>query len=98
VFGIGKTFLWPTMVGITAELFPRGGALLMAIIGAAGMTSVSVVTPLMGERMDALGAGAALQLVSILGVVLTVIFTGIWLYFRARGGYRAVHISAVPAE
>jgi MFS family permease len=98
VFGVGKTFMWPTMVGITAELFPRGGALLMAIIGAAGMTSVSVVTPLMGERMDALGAGAALQLVSVLGVILTVIFTGIWLYFRARGGYRAVHISPAPAE
>jgi len=98
VFGIGKTFFWPTMVGATAELFPRGGALLMSLIGAAGMTSVSVITPLMGQRMDALGAGAALQLVSVLGVVLTVIFTGIWLYFRARGGYRAVHISTVPAE
>lgn len=98
VFGIGKTFYWPTMVGITAELFPRGGALVMSLIGAAGMTSVSVITPLMGERMDALGAGAALQLVSILGVVLTVIFTGIWLYFRARGGYHAVHISAVTAD
>lgn len=98
VFGIGKTFFWPTMVGVTAELFPRGGALLMSLIGAAGMTSVSVITPLMGERMDALGAGAALQLVSILGVVLTVIFTGVWLYFRARGGYRAVHISAAPAN
>jgi len=94
VFGIGKTFFWPTMVGVTAELFPRGGALLMSLIGAAGMTSVSVITPLMGQRMDALGAGAALQLVSVLGVILTVIFTGIWLYFRARGGYRAVHISA----
>jgi hypothetical protein len=39
-----------------------------------------------------------LQLVSVLGVILTVIFTGIWLYFRARGGYRAVHISAVTAD
>jgi hypothetical protein len=98
VFGIGKTFYWPTMVGVTAELFPRGGALLMSLIGAAGMTSVSVITPIMGERMDALGAGAALQLVSVLGVILTVIFTGIWLQFRAKGGYRAVHISAVRAD
>ena len=24
-FGIGMTFLWPTMIGITAEQFPRGG-------------------------------------------------------------------------
>jgi hypothetical protein len=95
VFGIGKTFFWPTMVGVTAELFPRGGALLLSIIGAAGMTSAAVVTPLMGQRMDALGPGAALQSVAMLGLILTVIFTGIWVYFRARGGYKAVHISAV---
>ena len=93
VFGIGKTFFWPTMVGVTAELFPKGGALLMSLIGAAGMTSAAVVTPIMGQRMDALGPGAALQSMAILAVILIVVFTGIWLYFRARGGYRAVHIS-----
>jgi MFS family permease len=98
IFGIGKTFFWPTMVGVTAELFPRGGALLMSIIGAAGMTSVAVVTPMMGQRMDDLGAGAALQAIAVLGVILTVIFTGIWLYFRGKGGYRAVHISTVSAR
>ena len=27
VFGVGKTFLWPTMLGVTADQFPRGGAL-----------------------------------------------------------------------
>jgi hypothetical protein len=98
IFGIGKTFFWPTMVGITAELFPRGGALLMAIIGAAGMTSVSVVTPLMGQRMDALGPGSALQMVAMLGAALAVIFTGVWLYFRATGGYRAVHVSTASTR
>jgi MFS family permease len=98
IFGIGKTFFWPTMVGVTAELFPRGGALLMSIIGAAGMSSAALVTPIMGQQMDDYGPGAALQSVAILGVVLTVIYTGIWLYFRARGGYRAVHISTVPAK
>jgi MFS family permease len=98
VFGIGKTFFWPTMVGVTAELFPRGGALLMSLMGAAGMTSAAVVTPLMGQRMDALGPGAALQSVAMLGVILTVVFTGIWLYFRARGGYRAVHIGEVAKQ
>ncbi|MEO8483774.1 MAG: hypothetical protein ABI634_16305 [Acidobacteriota bacterium] len=98
VFGIGKTFFWPTMVGVTAELFPRGGALLMSLIGAAGMTSASVITPIMGQRIDAGGPGAALQSVAMLGVILTAIFTGIWLYFRARGGYRAVHVSTVRSE
>ena len=98
IFGIGKTFFWPTMVGVTAELFPRGGALLLSIIGAAGMTSVAVVTPLMGQRMDALGPGSALQMIALLAAILAVIFTGVWLYFRGIGGYRVVHISTVSAK
>jgi MFS family permease len=97
IFGIGKTFLWPTMIGVTAEQFPRGGALVLSIIGAVGMLSVALVLPMMGERMDHFGPGAALQAVSVLGAILTVIFTGIWLYFRMRGGYRAVAILAPRA-
>jgi hypothetical protein len=98
LFGIGKTFFWPTMVGVTAELFPRGGALLLSIIGAAGMTSVALVTPMMGQRMDALGPGSALQMIALLGAILAVIFTGVWLYFRATGGYRVVHISTISGK
>jgi hypothetical protein len=97
LFGIGKTFLWPTMVGVTAELFPRGGALLLSLMGGAGMLSVGLVTPMMGQQMDRFGPGAALQLVAALGGILTVIFSGIWFYFSARGGYRAVPISSTPA-
>ena len=29
VYGIGKTFLWPTMLGVVSERFPRGGALTL---------------------------------------------------------------------
>ncbi len=61
LFGIGKTFLWPTMLGVAAEQFPRGGALVLSLLGGAGMLSVGLVVPLMGERMDQFGPGAALQ-------------------------------------
>lgn len=90
LFGIGKTYFWPTMLGVTAERFPRGGALLISVMGGAGMLSVALVLPMMGARIDQLGAGAALQAVAGLGVVLFVIFGGLFLYFRARGGYSAV--------
>jgi MFS family permease len=93
LFGIGKTFLWPTMIGITAEQFPRGGALLLSLMGGTGLLSVAVVLPIMGARMDQYGPGAALQMVAVLGAILTVIFVALWVYFRARGGYRAVAIS-----
>jgi fucose permease len=97
VFGIGKTYLWPTMLGVVAERFPRGGALLISLMGGAGMASVAAALPIMGAKIDeiggAAGAGAALQMVSVLGLILTVIFTGLWFYFRARGGYKAIHLA-----
>jgi MFS family permease len=93
LFGIGQTFLWPTMIGITAEQFPRGGAVLLSLMGGTGLLSVAIVLPIMGARMDAAGPGAALRLTAVLGAVVTVIFIGIWLYFRSRGGYRAVAIT-----
>ena len=55
LFGIGKTFLWPTMIGITAEQFPRGGALLLSLMGGTGLLSVAIVLPIMGARMDQYG-------------------------------------------
>jgi MFS family permease len=93
VFGIGKTYFWPTMLGVTAEQFPRGGALLISIMGGAGMLSVAVALPIMGARIDQYGPGAALQMVSVLGVILAVVFGVLFAWFKARGGYRAVELA-----
>src|SRR5438093_3248633 len=93
LFGLGKTYFWPTMLGVTAEQFPRGGALLISIMGGTGMLSVAVALPIMGARIDKFGPGAALQLVAGLGAILAVIFGGLFLYFKARGGYRAIQLA-----
>jgi MFS family permease len=98
LFGVGKTFLWPTMLGVTAEQFPRGGALLLSLMGGAGMLSVGLVLPIMGQQMDQYGPGAALQLVAGLGAILAAVFIGIWIYFRGKGGYRPVPIAATQAR
>jgi hypothetical protein len=94
VFGIGKTYLWPTMLGVTAEQFPRGGALTISLMGGAGMLSVAVALPQMGARIDHYGPGAALQMVALLSAVLVVVFGALLVYFKARGGYRAVRLPA----
>jgi hypothetical protein len=39
VYGIGKTFFWPTMLGVVSEQFPKGGALTLGAIGGIGMLS-----------------------------------------------------------
>ncbi|MEW6745389.1 MAG: MFS transporter [Planctomycetota bacterium] len=43
LYALGKTFFWPTMLGVAAEQFPRGGALTINAIGGMGMLSVGVI-------------------------------------------------------
>jgi hypothetical protein len=64
-------------------------------MGGAGMLSVAVALPIMGARIDQYGPGAALQLIAGVCVILTVIFGGLYLYFKARGGYRAIELATV---
>lgn len=53
IFGIGKTYFWPTMLGFVAERFPRGGALVLGLMGGAGMLAVGwLMTPAMGKIQD----------------------------------------------
>jgi fucose permease len=92
VFGIGKTFFSPTMLGLASEQLPRGGALLMSIMGGCGMLATAVALPMMGAKIDKLGPGAALQMMSLAPAAFAVIFVGLWLYFRSRGGYKAVRL------
>jgi MFS family permease len=94
VFGVGKTFFVPTMLGLASEQLPRGGALLMSVMGGFGMLATAVALPLMGARIDQLGPGAALQMMALAPATLGVIFVGLWIYFRSHGGYRAVRIGA----
>ncbi|QGJ69749.1 MFS transporter [Planctomycetales bacterium 10988] len=43
VYGFGKTFFWPTMLGVVAEQFPKGGALTLNAAGGVGMLGVGVL-------------------------------------------------------
>jgi len=83
----GVAFWWPTMLGITSERFPRGGALLLAIIGASGSFSTAIAGPVMGWISETYGTERVLAYWALLPCVLVVIFGGIYLYDRNRGGY-----------
>ena len=53
IFGAGKSYFWPTMVGMVSERFPKGGALLMGLLGGAGMFAVGwLASPIMGAIQD----------------------------------------------
>ena len=43
LYAVGKTFFWPTMLGVVSEQFPKGGALSLNAMGGVGMLGVGVV-------------------------------------------------------
>jgi MFS family permease len=43
VYACGKTFLWPTMLAVASEQFPRGGAITIGAIGGVGMLSAGLL-------------------------------------------------------
>jgi MFS family permease len=92
VFGVGKTFFWPFMLGVTSERFPKGGPLALAVIGGTGNLSVAFILPIMGGWYDNEGASAAFRYVAVLPMILTVIFGALFFYYKSRGGYKAIRI------
>ncbi len=142
IYGLGIVYFWPTMLGVTAERFPRGGAFVLGLMGCVGNLAIGVVQPWMGgindqitlaaipgelknqivvagviepEKVKTLneeqqttvlsaqkeGAKWSFRYVSALPVILIILFGGIALYDRSRGGYKPELIGGeelTPAE
>jgi MFS family permease len=155
VYGIGKTFLWPTMLGVVSDRFPKGGAITIGAIGGVGMLSAGFlggpgigykqdffasnhlkanapevyqefkapnqnrflffppIVGLEGSKVAAVrntpaekrtpaevkvhdadlhGGRSALKATAAVPALMAVLYLGILLYFRAKGGYKPVHI------
>jgi MFS family permease len=61
VYGIGKTFFWPTMLAVASDRFPRTGAIAISMMGGIGMMSAGLIgAPGLGYSKDRF-AGEALQ-------------------------------------
>ncbi len=43
IYGVGKTFFWPTMLGVVAEQCPKGGAFTLNALGGIGMLAVGTL-------------------------------------------------------
>jgi MFS family permease len=52
-YGFGKSFFWPTTLGVVTEQYPKGGALMLNAIAGVGMLAVGVIGgPLIGTIQD----------------------------------------------
>jgi MFS family permease len=53
LYGVGKTFFWPTILGLTSEQCPRGGALTLNAMGGIGMLAVGILgVPFIGYLQE----------------------------------------------
>lgn len=52
IFGLGIAYFWPTMLGVTAERFPRGGAMTLCLMGTVGNAAIGFTIPNMGAIAD----------------------------------------------
>jgi MFS family permease len=53
LYACGKTFFWPTTLGVVSEQYPKGGALLLNAISGVGMIAVGTLgLPAIGTLQD----------------------------------------------
>lgn len=53
IYGIGKTFYWPTLLGVISERYPKAGALALGISGGTGMIIAGLLGgPGIGHKLD----------------------------------------------
>ncbi len=53
LFGVGITFFWPTILGLTSEQCPKGGALTLNAMGGIGMLAVGILgAPFLGYMQE----------------------------------------------
>lgn len=53
VYAVGKTYYWPTLLGVISERFPKGGALALGFSGGIGMLSAGLLgAPGIGYKQD----------------------------------------------
>jgi MFS family permease len=129
IYGLGIVYFWPTMLGVTAERFAKGGAFLLGLMGCMGNLSIALILPVMGgiydrestavlppeihakvvekgkidevkrktltehdakivDQAEIVGARWSFRYVSALPILLVIIFGGIALSDRAKGGYK----------
>tara|TARA_B100000787_G_C16198591_1_gene302915 strand:- start:1535 stop:2848 length:1314 start_codon:yes stop_codon:yes gene_type:complete len=69
IWAIGVCYMWPTMLATVSDRFPKGGALMLGLMGFAGGMAIQFVLPKMGQifdtaKIEAAGGVEALALLS----------------------------------
>lgn len=83
VYGIGKTFFWPTMLAVASDRFPRTGAIAISIMGGLGMMSAGLVgSPGLGYAKDRFASETLEQKDAAIYAEYKVAEPKGWLFFK----------------
>jgi len=99
IYGVGKTFFWPTMLGVVGERFPKGGALAMGAMGGIGMASAGVLGgPGIGYTQDVNIAAKLRELSPAVYQQVKSDEVNRFLFFPPVEGLDGAKVAALPAE
>lgn len=97
LYGVGKSFFWPTSIGFVAEQFPKGGAVTMNVLAGVGMLAAGIVgSVLLGSVQDrtigeSLAAHDALHGTQLHSTLFTNEKSGVFGRYRALDEARAAN-------
>lgn len=99
LYGLGKTFFWPTMLGVAAEQTPRGGTLTLNALGGIGMLAVGTLgMPYIG----ALQAGKEIEAVladdMIVAEAPALVEDGKLTVLKDKDIYEIIHYQTISQE
>ncbi|MDQ8181395.1 MFS transporter [Pelagicoccus sp. SDUM812005] len=83
IYGVGKTFFWPTMLAVVGDRFPRTGAIAISIMGGLGMMSGGLIgLPGLGYAKDRFASEALQEQAPAIYQEMKAVDTNSWLFFK----------------
>ncbi|MFV2069650.1 MAG: sugar MFS transporter [Pirellulales bacterium] len=99
IYGLGKTFLWPTMLGVVGERFPRGGAIIMGTVGGVGMLSAGLLGgPGIGYTQDYYASQDLKQKAPAVYEEVKAERPNRFLFFPSITGLNGAKVEAIPPD
>ncbi|MBI3411228.1 MAG: MFS transporter [Planctomycetes bacterium] len=96
LYGFGKTFFWPTMLGVVSEQTPKGGALTLNAISGIGMLAVGTLGfPFIGALQADKNIAAVLAHPEVTKDIPSLVKDGKLTVVEDRSVYEIIHYKAI---
>ena len=99
LYGFGKTFFWPTTLGVIAEQTPKGGALTLNAISGIGMLAVGVLGfPYIGKLKEDVANEALAESAEVAEAIPGLVENGAVTALEDKKLYEIINYKAVSGE